>query len=121
MKPHRPKAEAPRSTRLREAVFGSALSALVASVLFLPWPAGHAEDWPQFRGGNASGVSSSKGLPLEFSAESKVAWRAKLGDGIGSPAVMKGRVFTTAMVGEQKAAVFGFDAANGSQLWRVRA
>jgi outer membrane protein assembly factor BamB len=119
MKTRRPKTESPRSTQLREAVFGSALSALVASALFLPCPVSHAEDWPQFRGGNASGVSSSKGLPLEFSAESKVAWRAKLGDGIGSPAVMKGRVFTTAMVGEQKAAVFGFDAANGSQLWRT--
>lgn len=78
----------------------------------------HAEDWPQFRGGNASGISSSKNLPLEFSADRHVAWRAKLGDGIGSPVVMKGRVFSTAMVGEQKCAVFALDAASGKQAWR---
>jgi outer membrane protein assembly factor BamB len=79
----------------------------------------HAEDWPQFRGGNASGVSSSKALPLEFSAENKVAWKVKVGDGIGSPIIKNGRVFTTAMVGDQKLGVFGLDATSGKQLWRT--
>ena len=78
----------------------------------------HAEDWPQFRGSNASGVSSSAGLPLDFSAEKQVAWKVKLGDGIGSPIVMKGRVFTTAMVGEQKVGVFAFDSDTGKALWK---
>lgn len=114
-----PKTEPPPSSQLRNAVFGGCLHALLASILFLPSLVIHAEDWPQFRGGNASGVSSSKGLPLDFSADNKVAWRVKLGDGIGSPVVMKGRVFTTAMVGEQKVAVFGLDAASGRQLWRT--
>lgn len=114
-----PKTEPPPSSQLRKAVFGGCLHALLASILFLPSLVIHAEDWPQFRGGNASGVSSSKGLPLDFSADNKVAWRVKLGDGIGSPVVMKGRVFTTAMVGEQKVAVFGLDAASGRQLWRT--
>lgn len=77
-----------------------------------------AEDWPQFRGVNGSGISSSKGLPVEFSAESKVTWRAKLGDGVGSPIVMKNRVFTTAMAGEQRCAVFAHDAQSGRQLWK---
>ncbi len=88
------------------------LSLLVASCL-------HAEDWPQFRGGNASGISTSKGLPLDFSADRHVAWRAKLGDGIGSPVVMRGKVFSTAMVGEQKCALFALDTASGRQLWRT--
>ena len=78
----------------------------------------HAEDWSQFRGGNASGVSSSKALPSKFSTDDKIAWKAKVGDGIGSPVVKNGRVFTTAMVGEQKIGVFSFDAASGKQLWR---
>jgi outer membrane protein assembly factor BamB len=88
------------------------------ALLLAPALAVHAEDWPQFRGGNASGVSSSKGLPIEFSAESKVAWRAKLGEGIASPVVMKGRVFATAMTGEQTCAVFAMDAQSGRELWR---
>lgn len=78
-----------------------------------------AEDWPQFRGPNASGVSSSgQALPVEFSHEQNVAWSVKLGDGIGSPIVVGGRVFTTAMVGEQKLGVFAFDATSGAPLWR---
>jgi outer membrane protein assembly factor BamB len=77
-----------------------------------------AEDWPQFRGRNAGGLSSSKGLPLEFSNENQVAWKTKLGEGIASPVVNKGRVFSTAMVGEQRMAVFALDAASGRQLWR---
>ncbi|MFN0079490.1 MAG: PQQ-binding-like beta-propeller repeat protein [Prosthecobacter sp.] len=78
----------------------------------------HAEDWPQFRGSNGTGVSSSKNLPQEFSADKNIAWKAKIGDGIGSPIVKNGRVLTTAMLGEQKLGVFSFDTASGKQLWR---
>jgi hypothetical protein len=37
----------------------------------------HAEDWAQFRGSNGSGVSASKELPLEFSADKNIAWKAR--------------------------------------------
>ncbi|MCB1278052.1 PQQ-binding-like beta-propeller repeat protein [Prosthecobacter sp.] len=77
-----------------------------------------AEDWAQFRGANGSGVSSSKGLPQEFSADKNISWKAKIGDGIGSPIIKNGRVFTTAMLGDQKLGVFSFDAASGKQLWQ---
>jgi hypothetical protein len=61
-----------------------------------------AEDWPQFRGPNCTGVSTSKKrLPLEFSATKNVRWSAELGDGIGSPVVADGRVFSTAMAGDR--------------------
>ena len=76
----------------------------------------HAEDWPQFRGGNASGVSSSKALPQSFSGENNIAWKVKVGDGIGSPVVKNGRVFTTAMLGDQKLGVFSFDATTGTEV-----
>lgn len=76
------------------------------------------EDWPQFRGQNASGVAASTySLPTEFSTTDKVLWSAQLGDGIGCPIVMTGRVFTTAMVAPDKLGVFCFDAARGTQLW----
>jgi outer membrane protein assembly factor BamB len=77
-----------------------------------------AEDWPQFRGINGSGVSSSKSLPTEFSFENKVRWRAKLGDGIGCPIIASGRVFNTAMTGEQTLGVFCHAAATGKLLWK---
>jgi outer membrane protein assembly factor BamB len=77
-----------------------------------------AEDWPQFRGPNCGGVSTSKhSLPVEFSAKDKVRWSAKLGDGIGSPVIAKGRVFVTAMTAKQKFGVSCLDAGSGKELW----
>jgi outer membrane protein assembly factor BamB len=79
----------------------------------------HAEDWPQFRGLNASGVSSStKPLPLKFSTTENLRWSVDLGDGVASPIVCGGRVFATAMSGEQTFALLAFDAASGKQLWK---
>lgn len=77
-----------------------------------------AEDWPQFRGPNCSGVSKSDAsLPDKFSAEERVQWKAPLGDGIGCPVVVAGRVFTSAMVDEKTVGLYAFDAASGAQLW----
>jgi outer membrane protein assembly factor BamB len=79
-----------------------------------------AEDWPQFRGINASGLSPSTGLPTEFSYKNKVAWSATLGDGIACPVVASGRTFATAVDLEaHKFLIFGFDAATGRQLWKT--
>ncbi len=58
-----------------------------------------AEDWPQFRGPNCSGISTcTDPLPVRFSSEENVRWSVPLGDGIGSPVVAAGRVFTSGMI-----------------------
>jgi outer membrane protein assembly factor BamB len=99
----------------------STVSTLAAgtAVLFLALPARlAAEDWPQFRGPNGSGISTeSRGLPTHFSHKDKVAWSATLGDGVGCPIVFGGRVYATAMTGPQEFSVFCFDAATGKQHW----
>lgn len=77
-----------------------------------------AEDWPQFRGMNSSGVSTSKRLPAEFSFKEKVLWEATLGDGVGSAVIAAGRVFSTGMVEPQKLGVFCHEAATGKLLWK---
>ncbi|MFT4690902.1 MAG: outer membrane protein assembly factor BamB family protein [Verrucomicrobiia bacterium] len=77
-----------------------------------------AEDWPQFRGINSSGISTSKNLPFKFSHEEKVLWRAKIGDGIGSAVIAGDRVFNSAMTGEQTFGVICHDAKSGKELWR---
>lgn len=78
-----------------------------------------AEDWPQFRGPNCSGISTGgKPLPVKFSADENVRWTAKLGDGIGSPVVAAGRVFTSAMVDESTVGLFAYSAQTGKQLWK---
>ncbi len=82
-----------------------------------------AEDWPQFRGPNCTGISpSKKPLPVKFSPTKNVRWSAELGDGVGSPVVVAGRVFTTAMSDlkgkEPKLIVSAFDAETGKKLWQ---
>ncbi|MFM8286126.1 MAG: PQQ-binding-like beta-propeller repeat protein [Planctomycetaceae bacterium] len=85
----------------------------------LPLTRGEAEEWPQFRGPNASGVSTSTAsLPTEFSFENKVLWRAQVGDGVACPIVSRGRVFVTAFVDGKTFVVFAYGAADGKLLWR---
>jgi outer membrane protein assembly factor BamB len=89
---------------------------LAAALLAVPGGRLAAEDWPQFRGPNCTGVSASKkALPLEFSPTRNVRWSAVLGDGIGSPAAAAGRVFSTGMSeakGKEPAlVVYAFDTS----------
>lgn len=78
----------------------------------------HADDWPQFRGPNCSGVATTQSpLPAVFSETERVKWSTKLGDGIGCPIVAAGRVITTAMVDDQTIGLYAFDSKSGNQLW----
>ena len=103
----------------RPSWFGQFLSGLAVTLALLPLSRGEAEEWPQFRGPNASGVSSSTTpLPTEFSFENKVLWRAQVGDGVACPIVSRGRVFVTAFVGGKTFVVSAHGAADGKLLWR---
>jgi outer membrane protein assembly factor BamB len=78
-----------------------------------------AEDWPQFRGPNCSGIcNSTNALPTKFSATENVHWSVKLGDGIGSPVIAAGRVFASAMTASETVSLFAFDATTGQKLWQ---
>lgn len=80
---------------------------------------GFADDWPQFRGNNCSGVSNTKApLPVTFSDKERVKWSVKLGDGIGSPVIADGRVFTSAMIDENTIGLVAYDIATGIELWK---
>lgn len=77
-----------------------------------------ADDWPQFRGPNSSGISTSgKTPPIEFGLDKNLAWSAEIGDGIGCPVVAAGRVFVSAMVDAKTVGLFAFDAKSGKKLW----
>jgi outer membrane protein assembly factor BamB len=59
-----------------------------------------AEDWPQWRGPSASGVSSERGLPTRWSDTENIAWKAQIrGLGISSPIVSGDLVFVTSQAG----------------------
>ncbi|MAT15835.1 MAG: serine/threonine protein kinase, partial [Planctomyces sp.] len=93
--------------------------AVVALLSILTSVSIFAEDWSQFRGPNASGVSTeSDDLPVEFSIDDKVLWSAEVGEGIACPIIVDNRAYTTAMTEPRVFSVFCFDAANGDELWR---
>jgi outer membrane protein assembly factor BamB len=78
-----------------------------------------ADDWPQFRGPNCTGLAQSdKPLPVEFSANKNVLWSVEMGDGIGSPVVAAGRAFVSSMEGDQTVRLHAIDAATGKTLWQ---
>jgi len=73
------------------------------SVVFQILMAGHvlAENWPQWRGPQGNGVSPEEGLPVRWSSEENVVWKAPLrGVGVSSPVVWGDRVFVTSQLGQ---------------------
>src|SRR5437870_4081603 len=73
---------------------------LVISV-FCPFTSpAYAGDWTQFRGPNGSGVADETDVPVRWSADQNVLWKADLpGRGLSSPIIAGDRVFVTAATG----------------------
>ena len=86
-------------------------------------------DWPEFRGADAQGHSEAKNLPLTWSPNSHIAWKAPVaGIGWSSPVVIGTRIFLTTAVslsGKEEATadrslrVISLDATNGKPVWDV--
>jgi len=76
-----------------------------------------AADWPMFRGPNGSGVSSDKGLPVEFGPAKNLIWRVPLGTGHSSPVIAGDRIFLTA-VEEDKLYTLSLRKSDGKLLWK---
>lgn len=99
-------------TGLRHVVLGCLALGLVSGV--------QAGDWPQFRGPNGSAVSDEKGLPIHWSAEQNLRWKAELpGRGLSCPVVVGDRVYLTACSGYQqdRLHVLCFRVQDGKKLW----
>ena len=59
-----------------------------------------AENWPHWRGVNANGVSTEKGLPTTWSDTANIAWKSSVrGMGISSPIVWEDKVIVTSQDG----------------------
>lgn len=101
--------------------FSSVLSFRCLAVFFVCVATGAqaGDDWPQFRGPNCSGITTTeKSLPVQFSPTENVQWVADVADGIGCPVVAGGRVFVSGMTGPEAVTLFAFDAKSGEQLWQ---
>ena len=85
-----------------------------------------AEDWPQWRGSDRSGVWRDDGILEKFPEGGlKAVWRVPIHGGYSGPAVADGRVFVTdwrrvegtrAITGKER--VLALDEETGEVLWR---
>ncbi|MGO9200920.1 MAG: PQQ-binding-like beta-propeller repeat protein [Limisphaerales bacterium] len=80
-----------------------------------------AANWPAWRGPAGNGVSPDTNLPLRWSTNENVRWRAALPErGNSSPIVWGDRVFVTqAITSEHRRTVICLDRANGKLLWQA--
>lgn len=77
-----------------------------------------ADDWPQWRGPDRTGISQETGWKSQWPAEGPlVAWKAKLGLGFSSIVVAQGRVFSLGHQDGQDR-VTCLEEATGKELWR---
>ncbi len=107
------------------------LSVASLILLFLMSSAICAEDWTRFRGPNGNGVVEQAGIPLEWSSNTNLKWRAELpGWGTSSPIVVGDRVYLTCYNGygmDQRNPgnpkdlvrhLVAFDRSTGNEIWR---
>ncbi len=79
-----------------------------------------AEDWPQWRGPDRTGVLREKGLVAKFDLPQwPILWRASISNGYSGPTVANGRVFVMDRLVRpvQKERVLCFDTLTGKQIW----
>lgn len=77
-------------------------------------------DWLRFRGPDGNGVAVDKDLPIEWSEEKNIAWKAALpGDGISGPIVIGDHVVLTSCSGyrQNRLHVLCFDEQSGKKRW----
>lgn len=92
-------------------------------------PAAGSENWPQFRGSDARGVSENPDAPTQWSASENVEWKTEIpGRGWSAPIVWGDQVFVTSVIntGEtepvKKGLYFGGDRPHppeSEHLWNV--
>lgn len=91
-------------------------------VLILP---AFAANWPAWRGPDGTGQCSERDLPVKWSAQENIRWKAKLpAAGNSSPIVWGDRIFVTQALDvdmrqntAKRRAVLCFDKKDGKQLW----
>jgi outer membrane protein assembly factor BamB len=101
--------------RIKKMILGALLVTPLAII-----PSSHAANWPQWRGPLGTGISSERNLPLTWSTNQNVLWRAPLPErGNSTPIVWANRVFITqAIEKEHRRTLMCFDRKEGKLLWQ---
>jgi outer membrane protein assembly factor BamB len=78
-------------------------------------------DWPQWRGVNRDGGTSTFRPPAKWPETLTMKWRHDVGEGYSSPVVVGDTVYAFGrQVGSDNEVVTAFEANSGKQLWQAR-
>ena len=96
------------------------MSKLIIATLGIAWAVSnqlaYAEDWPQWRGANGSGISGESNIATEWSSK-KVAWRTEMpGQGGATPAIWGDKIFVSSANADDLV-LLCLNAASGEVLW----
>lgn len=93
---------------------------LVLGVLVFAGTIVRADNWPAWRGPQATGVSSERKLPLTWGPSKNILWKVALPEpGNSTPIIWGERVFLTqSLDGGRRRALLAFDRADGKKLWQ---
>jgi outer membrane protein assembly factor BamB len=98
---------------MRAAGFGLVLSVILVADLV-------ADNWPQWRGPELTGVSREKNLPVRWSPEENIAWKLPLPDRSGAtPIIWENYIFlNVAEANRNDLNLWAVDKKSGSVLWK---
>ena len=90
----------------------------LAVLAFLLAHTAWADNWPQWRGPEGTGVCAEKNLPTQWSTNQNIRWKIALPEpGNSTPILWRDRVFLTQAIGKQRM-LMSLDRANGKVLWQ---
>lgn len=98
-------------------MFARVLMLSVVTVSSLPAFGG---DWPAWRGADGSGVTTEKGLPVEWSGTENVKWKVPLPEACNSTPIVWGETvfLTQGLDGGKRRALMALDRKTGKTLWQ---
>ena len=76
-----------------------------------------ADNWPQFRGPDASAVATNSKVPIEFGPKKNLKWKTPLSLGHSSPCIWGDRIFLTGL-DQGKLETICLDRVSGRIIWR---
>ena len=89
----------------------------ILAAIFVHTAATAADNWPQFRGPDASSVAANAKVPSEFGPKKNLKWKTPLPLGHSSPCIWGDRIFLTGLE-QGKLETICLDRVSGRILWR---
>ena len=107
------------------------LVAVVISVFLLVSSSAYAnsggENWPTWRGPDATGAAGSGNPPLTWSEKENIKWKVEFpGEGLSTPIIWENKIFFLTAIESEKEGAYKFDfvcmdRSNGEILWQKTA